>query len=197
MEKLIIKNVKKVEKLKYLKSYVVEYLDGDGNLKEWELASRGDLDRLLDEINNNKSFSDGIMIFASNKDKNKVVLLKEYRVSAGKYVYTIPAGLVDDGEKISQTSKREFKEETGMEFELVDYSKERFTSVGLTNEKVNVAFGYYSGIPSKEYQEATEDAEIIIADKEFVERILKEDEVTVRTAHLLEYFFRLNDFFEN
>lgn len=192
-KKLKVKKVKKIDKLKYLNGYEIEYT-GNNKEKKWELVSRAGLERLENEIFNNKSYSDGVMIFATNKLKDKVVLLKEYRVSAGRYLYTLPAGLCDGLEDIEISAKREFKEETGMEFKCEYLEKERYTSVGIINEKVSIAYGYYSGFPSKEYQEDSEDAEIEIVDKTKAKEILKNHEVTIRSALILENFFKLNKF---
>jgi len=190
-----VKNIREVEKLKYLKSYAIDYYDKNNNEKIWELVSRQGLDRLENEVYKHKSYSDGVMIFATNAMKAKVVLLKEFRVSAGKFVYTIPAGLVDSQESIEESAIREFKEETGLSFDLKQVDQERYTSVGIINEKVNIAYGYYSGTPSQKFQEASEYAEIKILGKTEVEYILENEEVTVRTALLLKNFFNLNSFF--
>jgi len=190
-----VKNIRKIKELNYLKSYAIDYYDKNNNEKIWELVSRQGLDRLKNEIYNQKSYSDGVMIFATNHEKTKVVLLKEFRVSAGKFVYTIPAGLVDSQESIKESAIREFKEETGLYFKLKQIDQERYTSVGIINEKVNIAYGFYSGTPTQKFQEASEYAEIEILTKEEVKRILKEEEVTVRTALLLKSFFNLNTFF--
>lgn len=190
-----VKNIRRVKELKYLKSYAIDYYDKNNNEKVWELVSRQGLDRLKNEVFDHESFSDGVMIFATNHKKTKVVLLKEFRVSAGKFVYTIPAGLIDSQESIEESAIREFKEETGLIFKLKQIEPERYTSVGIINEKVNIAYGFYSGIPTQKFQEASEYAEIEILTKEEVKRILKEEEVTVRTALLLKSFFNLNTFF--
>jgi len=190
-----IKDIRRIKELKYLKSYAIDYYDKNNNQKVWELVSREGLDRLKNEVYKHESFSDGVMIFATNHEKTKVVLLKEFRVSAGKFVYTIPAGLIDSQESIEESATREFKEETGLNFKLKQIDQERYTSVGIINEKVNIAYGFYSGKPTQKFQEASEYAEIEILTKEEVKRVLEEEEVTVRTALLLKSFFNLNTFF--
>lgn len=190
-----VKNIREIKELKYLKSYAIDYYDKNNNEKIWELVSRQGLNRLKSEVYQHKSYSDGVMIFATNFQKNKVVLLKEFRVSAGKFVYTIPAGLVDTQESIEESAIREFKEETGLSFELKQIDQERYTSVGIINEKVNIAYGFYSGTPTQKFQEASEYAEIEILAKKDVKKILETEEVTVRTALLLKSFFNLNTFF--
>jgi ADP-ribose pyrophosphatase len=193
-KKIKVKNIREIEKLKYLNSFIIDYVGKDNIERTWELVSRDGIERLKNEINNNKSYSDGAMIFACNREKDKLVILKEFRVSAGKYIYTLPAGLVNEGESVKIGAKREFKEETGMDIEIEYVDKERYTSVGIINEKVSVAYGYYSGIPSKQYQEESEDAEIEIIDRERAKEIIKNEEISVRTALLIENFFKLNSF---
>lgn len=194
MSNLNIKKIKKIKKNKYLNAFEIEYLDKSNNLRKWEMVSRGNLERLKKEIIDNEKYTDGVMVFATNKNKDKVVLLKEYRVTAGEYIYALPAGLKDKNESVKINSKREFKEETGMEFEYIEHSKAEYTSVGLSNEKVNIAYGYFSGIPTKKFQEESEDADILIVDKKKVKKLLDKKEFCIRTRLVLENFFNINEF---
>ncbi len=195
--KIKVEKIRKIEKLEYLNSFIIEYTGKDNAIRNWELVSRSKIDRLENEIFNNKSYSDGVMIFACNRERTKLVILKEFRVSAGKYLYTLPAGLVDNDEEIEVAAIREFKEESGLDIEIVSIEKERYTSVGIINEKVSVAYGYFSGTPSKEFQEASEDAEIEIIDRDRAINILKNEEISMRTALLIENFFQINKFINN
>ncbi len=194
---LKVVDVKKSDKLSYLHGFSIEYLDKAGKTRVWELASRADEDRLRSEIFEGKSYSDGIMIFATDRQKEHVVLLREFRIIAGKYVYMLPAGLIESGEAVEKAAVREFKEETGMYLSVENVQRERYISVGMSNEKANTVFGYYSGTPSNQFQEINEDAQILIVDKKQAKHILENEEVVIRTAMLLEQFFRLNDFMEN
>lgn len=192
-KKLNITSIKKTDSLSYLNGFIVNY-NTPNSKKTWEMVSRSGKDRLESELFDDKSYCDAVMIFAKNRESTKLVVLKEYRVTAGKYVYMLPAGLVDSGENLDLAAKREFKEETGLELEIVKINKERYTSIGLTNEKLAIAFGYYEGTPSKEHQEESEDAEILLVDKDMAIDILRTGEVSIRTAMLFEHFFKLNDF---
>ena len=195
--KLEIKSVTQIDKLNYLKAFEIQYWDKNRTLQKWEIVSRGGIERLEAELTEGRVFSDGAMIFATNREKTQVVLLKEFRVSAGKYLYMLPAGLCDENESIEKTSIREFKEETGMDFEFIKASKPRYISVGIVNERIEVAYGYYSGTPSDRYLTAEEDAEVIFVDRVYAMKLLAEEDVTLRTALLLEHFFNLNDFMAN
>ncbi len=45
--------------------------------------------------------------------KKRILLVKQYRMPVGGYVWEIPAGKIDPGENALQAAKRELKEETG------------------------------------------------------------------------------------
>jgi len=192
---LKVEMVREVEKLSYLNSFVIDYRTKSGKQRQWELVSRQNRDRLEKEIFHAESYTDGAMMFATDKSKEKVVVLREYRVSAGQYVYMFPAGLIETGESIESASVREFKEETGMGFTPHFVEKERYVSVGIVNERVNIVYGAYDGEPSKVNQEDNEHADILIIDRNQAKEILENEEVSIRTAMLLQGFFGLNPYF--
>lgn len=193
-DKLEIIEVKQIPSLKYLYTYEIRYLNRKGEEKIWELVSRKGIDRLEDEIFRHEKYSDGTMIVATNQDKTHTVMIKEFRVSAGQFIYMFPAGLSDPDETIEITSKREFLEETGMSFELKTVSEARYTSVGIINEKVEIAYGYYSGEPNSVHQTADELIEVVLVDRELAKHILKNEEISIRSALILENLFQLNPF---
>lgn len=183
-----------IDKLAYLHAFEIGYTDKKGGDRKWELVSRESISRLQAEIFEGKVFSDGVMVFATNREKTHVVMLREFRVSAGHDIYMLPAGLSDGDEPLEVTSRREFKEETGMDFEYVAKAPPRYASVGITNERVEIAFGYYSGSPSTAFQCDNEDADILLVDRDMAQQILSNEDISVRSALLLEHFFNLNDF---
>ena len=87
------------------------------------------------------------------------------------------------------------KEETGLDFEpYTDYpdclKRPFIQSQGMSDECDITVYGYASGTPSLEGNEATEDIEVIIAGKEEVKEILSEKLVTMRTYYLLMQFLK-------
>lgn len=194
--KLKIISVKPTERLKYLHSFEIEYTTKTGRNAKWELASRSGLERLEKEIFEHERFTDGAMIFATNQEKTQMVLLKEFRVTAGRYVYTLPAGLIDPDETIEMAAIREFKEETGMDFSPQFIDRSRYVSVGIINECINIVYGYFSGVPSSEFLSDEEDAQAILVDADMAAVLLREEEVTARTAYLIQHFFDINPFFK-
>lgn len=193
---LKVTGVTAVESFEYLKSYRIDYETKSGKAAQWELCSRGHLNRLEAEILRGENFSDGTVIFAVNPEKTHVVVLREYRVSAGREVYMLPAGLSDDHEPVFETAVREFYEETGLSFKPIVAEPPRYVSVGIVNEKVTVVYGYYSGTPSKAGQADEEAADILFVDREAARQLLAHGEVCIRTAALLQMFFGLNAFMQ-
>lgn len=120
---------------------------------------------------------------------DKVILIKQYRYAIGDYIYELPAGLVDNNENIHTTAIREMKEETGLDFIPYDGGDDErpfFSSVGMTDECCSTVYGYSKGTPSVNNQEQSEEIEIIIADEKEVRRILKEENVCMKTAYQLK-----------
>lgn len=177
--------------LRYLNTFRITYQDRFESQQTWEMVSRQGLERLEDEVFGRQSYSDGAMIVAFNHDRSQVVMIKEYRPIAGGYVYAFPAGLSDANESIETTAVREFKEETGLELHFLGVDGPRYTSVGLTNEKVHIVFGTFSGTISRDFLDGSEDIETVLVDRTEAKRLLQEEEVPIRTALLLRHLFQL------
>ncbi len=183
----------KEKPLEYLTPVTIDYLDKKGNKRIWEIVTRGDLDRVKDELLNKEIYSDGVQIVGYNKENKTVVLVKEFRISVNKYVYTMPAGLANDDEHYFETAKREFYEETGLEIKPIRFDKPKYTTLGLTDERVATVYGEYSGTISTEHQEDNELIEPVIVNREKAIEILENEEVTIRTTYLLRSIFELNE----
>ncbi len=125
------------------------------------------------------------------------MLVRQYRYSIGGYIYEFPAGLVEPGEDYHKAGVRELKEETGLSLELlyVDEMFERpgFTTVGMTDESCATVYGYASGAVSCQGQEDGEEIEVVLADRQEVERILREERVAIMCAYMLMHFLKDED----
>jgi len=68
------------------------------------------------------------------------------------------------------------------------YCRPFFTTVGMTDESCGTVYGYCSGTPNNFHQEASEDIQVILADREECRRILKEENVAIMCAYMLMHF---------
>lgn len=84
------------------------------------------------------------------------------------------------------------KEETGLDFHPLkvdpSYEKPYFTTIGMTDESCATVYGTATGEVSKEGQEDSEDIEVVLADREEVKRILREEKVAIMCAYHLMHF---------
>ena len=145
------------------------------------------------ELRRKKSRCDGVAVFVLVGEKrDRVLLIRQFRIPLGCYVYEFPAGLVDRGEDYRQAAVREMHEETGLTFSPIQademFEAARFTTAGLTDESCCMVYGYASGEPSRKYLEEGEDIQIILADRNEIRRILKEEKVALMTAYQLMHF---------
>ena len=64
----------------------------------------------------------------------KIVLIREYRPAVGKWLYQLPAGTIEKGEKGKNTASRELEEETGYHSNDIKFLFKSYTSPGTSNE---------------------------------------------------------------
>lgn len=147
------------------------------------------------KLKTKKNTPDGVIIYSIYGEKrDKVVLIRQYRYTIGDYIYEFPAGLVEPGEDFHEGAVRELYEETGLKMVplKVDaaYEKPYFTTIGMTDESCATVYGYASGEISTAAQEDSEEIEVVIADREEVKRILKEEKVAIMCAYMLMHFLQ-------
>ena len=176
----------------YVRLYHLDVESKTGKAGHYYVASRAKDEKHL-KLNTRENHPDGVIIYAVCKeDKNKVVLVRQYRYAIDDYIYEFPAGLVEPDENYHEGAVREMYEETGLKLEPIPvaeaYQKPYFTTVGMTDESCATVYGYASGQISSKAQEATEEIEVVLADKEEVKRILQEENVAIMTAYMLMHF---------
>jgi len=81
-------------------------------------------------------------------DGKHVLLVRQYRLPAERFLWELPAGSVDPGEKPLQTAKRELKEETGYRAKHWTKLISFFPSPGFLTEKMTIylATGLTAGV---------------------------------------------------
>jgi ADP-ribose pyrophosphatase len=81
-------------------------------------------------------------------DRKRVLLVRQYRLPAKRFLWELPAGSVDPGEQPLQTAKRELKEETGYHAKNWKKLIRFFPSPGFLTEQMTIflATGLTAGV---------------------------------------------------
>ncbi len=176
---------------RYLSFYELEAFGRDGKSFPYYMASRNSDPATLKAVTHHNK-PDGVILYGVYGDeKDRVVLIRQYRFPIGGYVYEFPAGLVEKGEDLLQSGIREMYEETGLTMTPVEAgcrSKPFFMTVGMTDESCGMVFGYCSGEPTNRNQEESEEIQVVIADRAECRRILREENVALPCAYMLMHF---------
>jgi ADP-ribose pyrophosphatase len=80
----------------------------------------------------------GSAVMMAVDEKKRVLLVRQYRLPAEKYLWELPAGRLDPGEKPLQAAKRELKEETGYHAKKWTKLASYFASPGFVQERMTI-----------------------------------------------------------
>ncbi len=188
-----VKKIKVLSKNKFLSLYSADYINKKGNLKNWTIASRKDLETLENKFfNKEEDKIDAVVIIAEHVDENKLVVIRQFRVPINDYVIELPAGLVDGNEGFEEAVKRELKEETGLDLIEIDKegtSEKVYVSAGMTDESIALVKCTCKGTISKENLEEDEDIEVVMLTKEDAKELIKSKEnIDVKALMAIQNF---------
>ena len=186
-----IKSIRQQTNNRFLNCFELEAVHRDGGVSPYYVASRAKNISALKAVTHENN-PDGVILYGIyGKQRDRVVLIRQYRYPLGDYLYEFPAGLVEDEEEMTQAGIREMFEETGLNFTPVDagaYSRPFFTTAGMTDESCAMLFGYCTGVPTSANEEASEEIQVILADRAEAKRILREENVALMCAYMLMHF---------
>ncbi len=186
-----IRQVTKLTDTPFLNLYQFDVTHRSGRASKYYVSSRAKCDEALKAIRH-RNDPDGVILYGVyGENRDKLVLIRQYRYPLGDYIYEFPAGLVEPDENMLHAGIREMFEETGLTFHPVDggaYQRPFFTSAGMTDESCGMCFGYCEGTPTNTNQEASEDIQVILADRDQCRRILKEENVAIMCAYMMMHF---------
>lgn len=189
-----IDQVKQMTHVPHVNLYELDITNKKGAHGKYYVASRAKSPEEM-KLATGKNTPDGVIIYSIyGEQKDKVVLIRQYRYSIGGFIYEFPAGLVEQGEDYHVAGIRELKEETGLDLEIIPagqmYENPGFTTVGMTDESCATVYGYASGEVSDLGQEDGEEIQVVLADRQEVRRILREERVAIMCAYMLMHFLK-------
>ncbi|ONI44037.1 DNA mismatch repair protein MutT [Candidatus Epulonipiscioides gigas] len=172
-----ILELKSLVQTQYLNMYNIIYENKKGNKKSWMLSTRKNENELNEIFFNKKMDSaDAVVVVAFHLATKSLVVIKQFRVPVNEYIYELPAGLIDENENIFTTTKRELKEETGLNMlnllENITHDK-LYLSPGMTDESVALVFCTCEGELSIDNLEPDEDITPYLVNKQTAQDILK------------------------
>lgn len=171
--------MRKVDSGKFICRYDIDYKTELGNVKTYEMISRDKDMKTLEDLE--KDSADAVILIIHNSDKSKILLNKEFRMAVGKSVFNFPAGLIDPGETVDVSAKRELFEETGLDLvKIEEVLPMCYSAVGVTNE-TSICI---TGIAEGDFKPSTSDEEEIEAGwytKQEVLELLKNEPFAART----------------
>ena len=189
-----IHDIEKLTDSKFVNLYHINATSVHNTPVSYFVASRAKSIEQM-KIKTRENTPDGVIIYSLYGEKrDKVVLVRQYRYTIGDYIYEFTAGLVEPDEEFHEGAVREMHEETGLKFTPLKvnpaFEKPYFTTIGMTDESCATVYGYAEGEISKDAQEDSEEIEVVLADREEVKRILKEENVAIMCAYQLMHFLQ-------
>jgi ADP-ribose pyrophosphatase len=153
-----ITGFKKLTHAKWINLFDVSYTDKTGQERNWQVVSRNKQPKC---ISGKHDLPDAVLMVPFHTTEQKLVVLREYRVSLAGFQYEFPAGLIDEGESIQEASKRELMEETGLALtRITGVSPPVYNTAGLADESVVLVYCECDGIPSTDKNQGTEIIEV-------------------------------------
>lgn len=197
-----VKKIIPIRKSKFLSMYEMKYESKDNTEKTWMLATRKSEEELnAMYFNEEKGRVDAVVMVPYHIDEDKLVIIREYRVPIDDYVYSLPAGLIDPGEEIETSAKRELKEETGLdlvEINKMDSGFGLYPSPGMTDESFALIYCTCKGEISNKYLEPTEDIQTLLVNRDEAAKILKSNaNMDVKAFLALQIFIAVGKDNEN
>ena len=164
---------------KFLTAYDAVYETATGRRKTYDMTSRHpDLEQGADL---HLRPAEAVILILRDESGERLLLEREFRMTANQKVFNFPAGLMEPGEEAEQAARRELREETGLELTRVEaILPAGYNGLGVSNEKNIFLLGRAAGeIKPSDCDE--EEIEAAWYDREQVRSLLQKSPFESRT----------------
>ena len=118
----------------------------------------------------------GAVLIVPFLSSNKIIMMRQFRAVLGKYLYELPAGTIDKGEKIDVCAYRELLEETGYRAKELKRLGKIFPVPGYSTEIIYI-FRADKLMKEKTNREADEVIETFMINKSQVRQLFKQGKI--------------------
>lgn len=184
MQLLRMKNILKGA---YLNHYELTYLNKSGKEKVFELVSRN---RLASPEDIGRQAS-GVTIIAYQKER--MLLLREFRMSINKSIYNLCAGMLQEGETVEDCARRELFEETGLTVaRFLDILPPSYSAVGFSDTSTYMVILEAEGTFS-DHTSANEEITAGLYTREELRNMLRTEEFSSHSQTAAYFFVHGNE----
>ena len=85
--------IRKILEGKFITRYDVDYVTAEGHGKTYEIISRNRDITTLEALQNKKA--DSVIMILTDKDGERILVNREYRMAMAQWIYNFPAGPVN------------------------------------------------------------------------------------------------------
>ena len=137
-----------------------------------------------------QEYPDWASAFALTKD-NKVVMINQYRHGIEKITTEVPGGVVDEGEEPAVAIKRELLEETGYQFESIEFLGRVCANPSTGDNYMHMFLAKGGEKVAEQNLDDSEDVAVVIYSMDEVKQLLKDNKI-VQSLHVSCIFYALN-----
>ena len=129
---------------RFLHRYDLNYLNPEGERVSYEMVSR------RHDIDSHEKLgshgADAVVMVIRDEEDGHILLIHEYRMELGRWIYGLPGGLIEPGETAADCAARELLEETGLEIYGIEHIfPSAACTVGIGDEQTVCVFARARG----------------------------------------------------